>query len=686
MLLAPLLLGVVLHHVPFGRIMPRHVVASPAGPAALTMGTRRLRRCVLAIPGYCGTLTVPLNWLNRTDGTISIRFQVVPAWSGHVVGTIVAQEGGPGYASTGTGNSYAALFRPLMRDRNLVMMDERGTGASAPIDCKPLQNFAGSTATSAYQWTAEACGDQLNHTYARSDGRYVHASDLFNTSQSVRDLRAILLALRTGPVDLYGDSYGSFFGQVFGARYPELLRSLVLDSTYQVLEQPPFDPNGQAEVRFAYDRVCERSLACQAIGGAPLERIARLDARLDTAPLVAHSSAPDGTPVTVHASGPELETLLTAGGYDFGPYRNLDAASRAWFERGDSVPLARLFAWTIGGPAFFTYPYTEYSAGQDTADSCTVYTPPFDKYASVARRSAQYAERSADLPPRFAFPVGNIDALRAPDELYDQCLSWPAPEHVDPIVSRAPPLVPLSLPVLIVSGDLDMTTAPGDAREAQSQLGPSARFVTFPNSDHTPALGDGGAVADVYDCAAAVVQSFIARPRGALDASCAKQIPEIRSAGAFPLRLGDEPVPAALPGNEATPDELRLAAVAVSAAGDATQSGLYLYEGFNPNCRQDYCGPGLRGGRVRASGDLTTIALDRVAFSADTLVSGRVARSDAIFPTAPAAVVATLQAGATGGSEIELVATYDEREPHAIATLRGHTAGGHRIAARMPAP
>ena len=56
-------------------------------------------------------------------------------------------------------------------------------------------------------------------------GGGLHGSDLYGTANAARDLADVLAALQTGPVDLYGDSYGSYFGQTFAARYPRLLRS-----------------------------------------------------------------------------------------------------------------------------------------------------------------------------------------------------------------------------------------------------------------------------------------------------------------------------------------------------------------------------------------------------------------------------------------------------------------------------
>ena len=98
-----------------------------------------------------------------------------------------------------------------------------------------------------------ACGRQLNHTWHYRGGGWVHASDLFNTAYPARDVSGVLRALHLGRVDLYGDSYGSWFSQVFASRYPGQLRSVTLDSTYQVLGLDPWYTTTVITARRAFD-------------------------------------------------------------------------------------------------------------------------------------------------------------------------------------------------------------------------------------------------------------------------------------------------------------------------------------------------------------------------------------------------------------------------------------------------
>ena len=122
----------------------------------------------------------------------------------------------PATARPAPPSSYAEMYGPLLDRRNLLLVDQRGTGRSEPIDCPPLQDLKGD-----YAPAAAACGAALG---ARADD--------YSTALSADDLAAVVDALGLGPVDVYGDSYGTFFAQVYAGRHPEQVRSVVLDSAY----------------------------------------------------------------------------------------------------------------------------------------------------------------------------------------------------------------------------------------------------------------------------------------------------------------------------------------------------------------------------------------------------------------------------------------------------------------------
>ncbi len=139
---------------------------APAPARIKRFGGMTLERCA-DVPAYCGRIERPLDPSNALDGHISVYFEFYPHTAeGPSAGTLVATEGGPGYPATESRHDYLTLFQPLRATRDVVIMDNRGTGKSAAIDCPQLQG--------APQWTVELvghCGDSLGARARRSTAR-----------------------------------------------------------------------------------------------------------------------------------------------------------------------------------------------------------------------------------------------------------------------------------------------------------------------------------------------------------------------------------------------------------------------------------------------------------------------------------------------------------------------------------
>ncbi|MGH2815272.1 MAG: hypothetical protein ACRDLC_08960, partial [Actinomycetota bacterium] len=108
---------------------PGSAAAQEESDGQLVVGRLRLEPCQDLEVAWCGNLRVPFDRSDPAAGTIPINFEWYPAAQAPV-GTIVAVEGGPGYASTGSRDSYIELFGGLQRTRNLLLVDNRGTGTS----------------------------------------------------------------------------------------------------------------------------------------------------------------------------------------------------------------------------------------------------------------------------------------------------------------------------------------------------------------------------------------------------------------------------------------------------------------------------------------------------------------------------------------------------------------------------
>jgi pimeloyl-ACP methyl ester carboxylesterase len=635
----------------------------------IRVGSVTIPPCKVSRLAWCTRINVPLDYRDSAAGHIKLGFQWYPATSGQATGgTILAVQGGPGFPTTDYAADYRGTFLPLLARRNLLLVNLRGTGNSSAFLCQALQDWKAADGIAAYTVDTGKCGRQLNHTRRLPGGGYVHASDLYTTANAARDVALLLRRLQTGKVDFYGDSYGTFFGQVLTARYAKLLRSVTLDAAYPVSQANPFYPHMIRTARDAFNISCSRSVAChRAARGHSWARLAVLARYLRHHPVTGRTRTPFGRRVTEHVGNLELTQMVNDAGSDNGVYRELDAASRALLRHRDPAALLRLteqdiYTGTSG-------PVREFNDGLYQATTCLDYPQPFSYRQSPAQRAASYARALAALPRGAFAPFTIHEWVTEPEEEFDACLDWPAPAHPDPPIVTPAPYAPRSLPVLVLSGDLDSLTTPFEGRQTTRDMGPSARWILVHNDTHVNAMDDP------VGCASGLVQRFIADPGRLrqMNASCATRTPEVRVVGTFPRKLREVTAATARHGNRARLAGRRLAAVGTAAVGDAVWRW-YYGDGVR--------GWGLRGGTFRFSGDgaVIGIRLRRVHWTADTRVSGRV-RWDQVAGRIRARLTVTGPDGSTATVRLR----YLDYVRHSKATLSGRYRD-RRIAATMPAP
>ena len=659
-------------------VLPAGLPASAAPRAAvsgsavrLKVGTITLRRCAAKPLTFCGNLAVPLDYSSAASPRIQVGFRWLPATS-NAAGTILAVEGGPGYASTGSEPEYRAMAG-LLATRNLLLIDLRGTGTSTPVKCPGLEHAGAKQYGRHFNHLVADCGALLNHTWHYRGGGWVHASDLFNTAYSARDVARVLSALRLGQVDLYGDSYGSWFAQVFASRYPGRLRSVTLDSTYQVLGLDPWYTTTVQTARRAFAQACQRSAACATAtrGGRAWARIGALARRLARRPVSGPTTTASGTPGRLTVTPLTLVNLVNNAGFDPVVYQDLDAAARALLRHDDAAPLLRLAALSVGFDDT-NEPLPGFSDGLYFAVSCTDYVQLFDRSAPPAVRHRQYRAALRREPAgTFApFSLTQWTSMDQYTEAYSACLNWPVPVHHNPPITGRPPLVPPRLPVLILSGSLDSLTPRLDgATLVARQMGRSARLVTLANLTHvTEQDGDSR-------CAMSIYQRFVSDPGGlpGENTSCAGRVAPIHTVGSYPRRLADAIPASPLPGNQADRQALRAATVALASVGDEVSRWPLL------SGNRDL---GLRGGRVAFSGGTDL----KITLRGVQWVSGAVINGTAIWDQSSGRVTARLTVHPDGGAVVRLTGRWHVFGPQRQPAVIHGSQGGRRLAARCPAP
>jgi pimeloyl-ACP methyl ester carboxylesterase len=414
----------------------------------------------------CGRINVPAVRGEPSLGEQSIFFAVRPRdeTKKPPVGTIFAVEGGPGYASTNydSAKSYRDVFRPLLKRRDLVLIDQRGTGHSQAVNCPQLQRGMVPEVVA-----TASCANQLG---ARYQG--------FTSAESAADIEAVRNALGVGPITLYGDSYGTLLGQAYSVRYPASLRSMVLSSAY-----PADDAFWRTIYTWAMRAVklsCARNKNCRAhakslCGTKELrcswnaeERFKRALARIQ------RTGGPlNGT----------LEYLLEAGTWSPNSWLALNRAVTEYLA-GDPNRLEGIAREGRPGDGDFHY----FSTGMGTAVECNDYPVAWDRSSDFAQRTAQLDQAITAFPrPKLFAPLTVAQWMTLPSTGFTGCLSWPAPTaRMEPPV---PPgsSQPAALPVLVLSGEFDDITTVSEARAVARQY-PSGQVRIVPSRGHASDL------------------------------------------------------------------------------------------------------------------------------------------------------------------------------------------------------
>ncbi len=492
--------------------------SAQARPANSTkvIGSVAVRSCdEVTSPGsltWCGTVKRPWDPRDNSLGSFDLAFAVVLPKSGKVSKpAVVGIEGGPGYGAVASGQLYAEMLHPLLADRALLVVDQRGTGKSSPVACDPDASIS-------------ACAKGLGDRF-----------DLYGTELVAGDLSALITALNLGVVDVYGDSYGTFVAQVFASHHPELVHSLVLDGAYPVTGESAWYPTQGPALRNAYTVVCERTNGCGSGSTGTIALLNRVLSKVRAKPISVVAPGADNRMHLVRISPRTLTGVAFGGTYGSTTYREFNAALLASLG-GDHLPLGRLVAeYIYQGDA---EPVSVYSSGLNIAVSCHDYPQLFDMSEPKAVRKEQYADAVAaqkSIDPNLYGPFKIAGYLNSGIGEQSLCMPWP-------IATRNPWKIPgppggryPNIPTLVLSGELDTITTVAEGELVAAQFARS-RHVTMANSTHVTAMGD------VYKCASQLVRDFFTDQDAVLageGGQCAAVIPPIVAVSKYPIKIYD---------------------------------------------------------------------------------------------------------------------------------------------------
>jgi pimeloyl-ACP methyl ester carboxylesterase len=196
----------------------RHRIARDAGGCA----ARHARRAPALSAGIeqpsgalCGQVSVPENRAVKGGRQLALNVVVLPSRSAAGKSDpVFGLAGGPGFAATRLAVSYPRLYDLLQNDHDIVLVDQRGTGASNPLFCSRCGS--GAVAGPSVERVARRRGADAVPRSPRED------ADLkqYTTSAAVDDLDAVRQALGYSRINLLGVSYGTRVALEYLRRYP----------------------------------------------------------------------------------------------------------------------------------------------------------------------------------------------------------------------------------------------------------------------------------------------------------------------------------------------------------------------------------------------------------------------------------------------------------------------------------
>jgi pimeloyl-ACP methyl ester carboxylesterase len=417
-------------------------------------------------PLLCGTLEVPEDQARPYKRTLLLNVVVVPAVSLVTLPPLYSLEGGPGLPASGSVGFWAAEGMIHRRSRDIVLVDQRGTGGSGALPC--AINFSSPLEPVLSPDAARACRYRLSPKAELA--RYT-------TADAVADLEAVREALGHELIDLAGLSYGTRLAQEYLRKHPTRVRAMALLGTLAPHEKLPLSFSANAhDVLMRLARQCEADAGCRRIAPKAGADLAALRARFKAGPVRAVLA--DGRAVMLEA-GPFWEAvraqLASTASQRRLPWLLHEAA------RGRFAPLLEAAA----------------PAGDDGA-------------ANGLLLSVTCAEDTRHITEDELAPLRDsvFGDYRARQQIA-ACREWPGSA-----VPRDRSVVTSDVPALLMAGDMDHVTPVQWARDVASGL-VNARVVVVPHLGHLP---DGLSHMECYD--RLIYDFFEAGSAANLDLSC----------------------------------------------------------------------------------------------------------------------------------------------------------------------
>jgi len=432
----------------------------------------------------CGRYEVFEDRAAGSGRRLALQVVVLPARGAPTTDALAFLAGGGVLPATRMAPFFDRALTKLNQDRDILLLDQRGTGRSGALECEAPDwagVLAGDRSRKDYMKALRKCRDVL--------GRYTDLS-LYTTPNAADDLDEIRAWLGYETLTVWGASYGTKAARVYARRHPARVRAMALHGTVPLAFSmwPDLGPSGVRALAALLDH-CEADDTCKKAYPESLEALEAVLARLAEDPVDA--DRPKGE------LGPERVNDRVAASVIVGALGSMRMARGIplWIHaasQGDDSYFIGLSA--SGGPS-------EVPLGVYYSIACS---------EEFSRPGGVPAAEISEVPPSLGvfLEVGHLERDR------EVCGFWPKASL--PEAFWAPVQSPV--PTLFVTGADDFITPPEYASRVAEGF-PNSRRLVLRHRSHN----------DLDPCVGGIVERFLMDPVAeALDTSCADETPAFR--------------------------------------------------------------------------------------------------------------------------------------------------------------
>lgn len=444
-----------------------------------------LSPCELRMPGTNLTAAAECGWFEVAENPddpegrkIKLRVARVPAQGRNVEpDPLILFAGGPGQAATEAWPIVAPAFRKLAENRDVLLIDQRGTGQSNALRCKEL----GLDEALLQDW------EDLEHATQECLDEQDGDPRFYTTTIAMQDYDQVRAALGYEQLNLFGVSYGSRAAQVYLRLFPDHVRTVVLDSV--VPQTLALGSEHALQLDQALDRIldaCEMQPECQQAFPDSRENLRRMADAVRENPVTLSVAHPlTGQPTELKFDRDVLGSAIRFLSYSSETQALLPLLIHEAATTGDYSRIASQLLITATGLS------ESIAQGMELSVVCA---EDFPRFTDNSEENQSYL-------------LGN--SMQRASEI--RCDVWPrGPVPADfnqPVVSDKP--------ALLLSGELDPVTPPAYAEQVLQHLS---------NGKHLVAPGQGHSVTG-NGCLGRLVTEFIeAADHSGLDTSCISQL------------------------------------------------------------------------------------------------------------------------------------------------------------------